>query len=121
MHGQNQQHDGPLERLLSSEGALDAITRPGGVLDRLLQEGGLLDRLLSEDGFVEKLTSDGGTLDQLVALGRTLERMQPRVTELLALIPALHESVDALNRAVEPLSDLANRIPGGRRRTALEA
>ena len=109
------------ERLLSSEGALDAITRPGGVLDRLLQEGGLLDRLLSEDGFVEKLTSDGGTLDQLVALGQTLERMQPRVTELLALIPALHESVDTLNRAVEPLSDLANRIPGGRRRSALEA
>ena len=60
-------------------------------------------------------------LGQLVALGQTLERMQPRVTELLALIPALHESVDALNRAVEPLSDLANRIPGGRRRTALEA
>jgi hypothetical protein len=113
--------DGPLERLLSSEGALDAITRPGGVLDRLLQEGGLLDRLLSEDGFVEKLTSDGGTLDQLVALGQTLERMQPRVAELLALIPALHESVDTLNRAVEPLSDLANRIPGGRRRPALEA
>jgi len=39
----------------------------------------------------------------------------------LALIPALHESVDTLNRAVEPLSDLANRIPGGRRRPALEA
>jgi hypothetical protein len=39
----------------------------------------------------------------------------------LALIPALHESVDTLNRAVEPLSDLGNRIPGDRRRPALEA
>jgi hypothetical protein len=113
--------DGPLERLLSSEGALDRITRPGGVLDRLLEKGGLLDTLLSEDGFVEKLTADGGTLDQLVALGETLERMQPRIAELLALIPDLHESVDTLNRAVGPLSDLANRIPGGRRRPALEA
>jgi hypothetical protein len=113
--------DGPLERLLSREGALDRITRGGGAPDRLLEEGGLLDRLLSEDGFVEKLTADGGTLDQLVALGATLERMQPRIAELLALIPDLHESVDALNRAVGPLSDLANRIPGGRRKPVLEA
>jgi len=113
--------DGPLERLLSQEGALDRITRSGGVLDRLLEDGGLLDRLLSEAGFVDKLTAEGGTLDQLVELGRTLERMQPRITELLALIPDLHESVDTLNRSVGPLSDLANRIPGGRRRPALEA
>jgi hypothetical protein len=113
--------DGPLERLLSSEGALDRITRRGGVLDRLLEEGGLLDRLLSEDGFVEKLTADGGTLDQLVALGVTLDGMQPRIAELSALIPDLHESVDALNRAVGPLSELANRIPGGRRRPTVEA
>ena len=42
-------------------------------------------------------------------------------TTLLAIVPARHESVDTLNRAVEPLSDLAHRIPGGRRRPALEA
>ena len=115
------EEEGALERLVADDGPLERLLSSEGALDRLLQEGGLLDRLLSEDGFVEKLTSDGGTLDQLVALGQTLERMQPRVTELLALIPALHESVDTLNRAVEPLSDLANRIPGGRRRSALEA
>ena len=40
---------------------------------------------------------------------------------LLAIVPARHESVDTLNRAVEPLSDLANRIPGGRRRPTVEA
>jgi hypothetical protein len=113
--------DGPLERLLATEGALDRITRQGGVLDRLLQEDGLLDRLLTEDGFVEKLVAEGGTLDQLVGLGATLERIQPRLMELTASIPELHESVDTLNRAVGPLGDLANRIPGGRRRPVVEA
>ncbi len=112
--------DGPLERLLRSEGALDRVTRPDGVLDRVLVEGGLLDRLLCEDGFVEKLVAEGGTLDQLVELGRTLERIQPRIAELIALIPELHESVDTLNRSVGPLGELANRLPGGKRRPALE-
>ncbi len=42
-------------------------------------------------------------------------------TTLLAIVPARHESVDTLNRAVEPPSDLAHRIPGGRRRPPLEA
>jgi hypothetical protein len=113
--------DGPLERLLVAGGALDRITVQGGVLDRLLADDGLLDRLLTEDGFVEKLVAEGGTLDQLIALGETLERIQPRLGELTRLIPELHASVDALNRVVEPLSELANRIPGGRRRTAVEA
>lgn len=111
---------GPLERLLAVDGALDRITREGGVLDRLLAEDGLLDRLLTEEGFVEKLVADGGTLDQLVALGATLERIQPRLGDLAALVPELHASVDALNRAVGPLGELANRFPG-RKRTAVEA
>lgn len=111
---------GPLDRLLAAEGALDRITRENGVLDRLLAEEGLLDRLLTEDGFVEKLVAEGGTLDQLVALGATLEGIQPRLRELAQVIPELHGSVDALNRAVEPLSDLANRIPG-RRRASVES
>jgi hypothetical protein len=112
--------DGPLERLLSTEGALDRVTRDGGVLDRLLAENGLLDRMLSEEGFVERLTAEGGTLEQLVALGATLERIHPRLDELLALIPELHESVTTLNSSVGPLGDLANRLPGGRRRAAIE-
>jgi hypothetical protein len=112
---------GPLDRLLEADGALDRVTRQGGVLERVLQDGGLLDRLLSEEGFVDKLVAEGGTLDQLVALGVTLERIQPRIAELIALIPSLHESVDTLNRSVVPLGELANRIPGGRRRPALEA
>lgn len=112
--------DGPLDRLLAVDGALDRVTRPGGVLDRLLVEEGLLDRLLTEGGFVEKLVADGGTLDQLVDLGVTLERIQPRLGDLAQLVPELHASVDALNGAVGPLSELANRLPG-RRRAAVEA
>lgn len=112
--------DGPLDRLLAAGGALDRITREDGVLDRLLADEGLLDRLFTEGGFVEKLVAEGGTLDQLVALGATLEHIQPRIGELARLVPELHASVDALNRVVEPLSDLANRVPG-RRRTAVEA
>ncbi len=112
---------GPLDRLLATEGALDRITQPGGVLDRLLVQGGLLDRLLTEDGFVEKLIVEGGTLDQLVALGATLEAIQPQLRQLSDTVPELHASVDALNRAVEPLSGLATRLPGGRKRTAIEA
>jgi hypothetical protein len=113
--------DGPLDRLLRSDGALDRITRSEGVLDRVLEEGGLLDRLLSQDGFVEKLVAEGGTLDQLVELGRTLERIRPRIAELLEVIPELHDSVDTLNRSVGPLGELANRLPGGRKRQALES
>ncbi len=113
--------DGPLERLLSAEGALDRVTRPGGVLDRLLERDGLLERLLRDGGFLEKLIAEGGTLEQLVALGDTLESIQPRLAELTGIVPELHASVDALNRAVEPLGDLANRLPGSRRRTPVEA
>ncbi|MGZ4428316.1 MAG: hypothetical protein ACXVEV_09745 [Nocardioidaceae bacterium] len=113
--------NGPVDRLLREEGALDRLTRPGGVLDRLLVEDGLLERLVTRDGFLEKLTADGGTLDQLVALGDTLERIQPRLAELAGLVPELHASVDALNRAVGPLSDVANRLPLGRRRTPADA
>lgn len=107
---------GPVERLLAAEGALDRITRPGGVLDRLLEPEGLADTLLREDGFVDKLTAEGGTLDQLVALGAAIEQLIPRLDELAVSIPELHGAVETLNRAVGPLSELANRIPGSRRR-----
>ena len=115
------QQDGVLERLVAPDGPLERLLAAGGALDRVTRPGGLLESLLAEDGFVDKLVADGGTLDQLVELGATLERIQPRLAELIGLIPDLHESVDALNRAVEPLSGLATRIPGGRRRTTLEA
>jgi hypothetical protein len=107
--------DGPLERLVEHDGALDRVTRPGGVLDTVLAEGGLVERLLQDHGFVEKLVAEGGTLDQLVALGPILEQVQPRLLELVEVLPDLHRSVDGLGAAVGPLSDLANRIPGRKR------
>ncbi|CAN5478304.1 hypothetical protein BH10ACT10_BH10ACT10_11470 [soil metagenome] len=79
-----------LGTLVSPDGP---VRRPDGTADRLMVmigEDGALDRLLDEDGFVDKLVSDGGALDQLVALGTTLERIQPRIAELMALIPDLH-------------------------------
>ena len=110
--------DGPLERLLEQDGALDRITAHDGLLDRLLQPGGFVERLLEEDGFAEKLTAEGGTLDQLVALGEKIESIQPQLDSIAELIPDLHHSVDVLSRSVGPLGDLANRLPGSRRRPA---
>ncbi|HZJ06418.1 MAG TPA: hypothetical protein VFD59_13225 [Nocardioidaceae bacterium] len=112
---------GPLERLLADGGALDRITEDGGALDRILSENGLLDRLVVEDGFLEKLVAEGGTLDQLVALGASLEAVHPRLSELARLIPDLHDAVETLSQVVEPLGDLANRIPGSRRRPSIQA
>lgn len=94
--------DGPIDRLLADGGAFERITAQGGVLDRILGPDGLAETLLAEEGFVEKLTAEGGTLDQLVALGDTIDRLQ--------------EAVVTLNAAVEPLTELVNRIPGGRRK-----
>jgi hypothetical protein len=113
--------DGPLERLVAADGALDRVTRPGGALDRLLQEEGLLERLLVDDGFVDRLVAEGGTLDQLIALGTTLERIVPRLEEMNEIVPELHASVNALNRAVEPLGELAGRLPRPLRRSSAEA
>ena len=103
--------DGVLDRLLAAGGALDRVTAPGGVLDKVLDPGGLADRMLTDDGFVEKLIAEGGTLDQLIELGDTLESIRPRLVQLAELIPDLSTSVDALGRSVEPLGELASRIP----------
>lgn len=45
----------------------------------------------------------------------------PARLSVAAAVPVPHASVDAPNRAVEPLSGLATRVPGRRRRTAIEA
>ena len=113
--------DGALERLVAEDGPLERLLAAGGALDRVTRPGGLLDRLLQEEGFLERLTVEGGTLDQLIALGDTLEGIQPGLAQLADLVPELHASVEALNRAVGPLSELANRLPLGRRRSAIEA
>ncbi len=109
---------GALDRLVVQDGVLDRLLAPRGAVDRLTEPGGLIDRLLTEDGFVDKLVADGGTLDQLVSLGDTLENIKPQLDAIAGLIPALSDSADSLHRAVGPLGDLVNRLPGGRRRNA---
>jgi len=109
--------DGPLERLVAPDGPLDRLTREGGVLESVLAEGGLVERLLEDHGFVEKLVAEGGTLDQLVALGPILSEVHPGLEELVDVLPQLHEAIESIGVTVGPLSDLANRIPGGRRRS----
>jgi hypothetical protein len=94
-----------LERVLSDpHGAVHLVNTVTSVLDagrplgRALAPGGTIDRLLDADGPMFRMLAEGGSL-----------------------VPELHESVDTLSRAVGPLAELANRIPGGRRRQALEA
>ncbi len=110
---------GPLERIIENDGALDRFLAPGGPIDRMLEPGGLVEQLLAEQGILETLLQPGGTLDRLVELGETFEALVPRVDMLGAAIPSLHQAVNLLNGAVEPLSTLAGRIPGARRRPAV--
>lgn len=110
---------GPLERIVEHDGALDRVLAEGGPLDRILEEGGLLEQLLADQGILETLLKPGGTLDRLVELGETFEALVPRVDMLGAAIPTLNHAVSVLNSAVEPLSSLATRIPGARRRPTI--
>lgn len=116
--GQLAAPDGPVRRQGGYADRLMLLIGEDGLIERLLQEDGALDRLLSEGGFVEKLTAEGGTLDQLLELGDTLEAIRPRIAELSEVIPELHASVDTLSRAVEPLGELAGRLPRLRRSSA---
>src|SRR5690625_740393 len=144
---------GPVDRLLADDGLIDQLTAPGGVIDRLteeggglqraLQPGGLVDQLLDEDGLVErvlaedgvadrlmadgglgdKLTARNGPLEQLANVADTLSRLAPGMEALEPAIETLQEAVIALTLVVNPLSNIAERIPllprrGGSRRSA---
>lgn len=107
---------GPLDRMLEPGGALDRLLAEEGAVERLLAEGGLVDQLVAEEGILETMLAPGGTLDRLVALGDTFDSLLPRLEELGAAIPHLNAAVGLLSGAVEPLSTLAGRLPGSRRR-----
>lgn len=133
--------DGPVDRLLRPGGLVDRLTAPGGVLDRLtaegggleraLEPGGLLDQFLDEDGLVERLLAEDGLADRLVAEGGlvdkltgrngpleqladvadTLNRLTPGLEALAPTIETLREAVITLSAVVNPLSNIADRIP----------
>lgn len=124
--------DGVLEQMTAEGGGLDRALAPGGLVDQILAEGGLADRLLAEDGLadrlladgglVEKLTARDGPLEQLADVADTLNRLAPGLEALTPTIETLREAVATLSLVVNPLSNIAERIPiPGRRRSAPRA
>lgn len=121
--------DGVLERLTAEGGAVDRALAPGGLIDqllaedgiveRVLAEDGLADRLLAEGGLIDKLTSKNGPLEQLTTVTESLNRLAPGMEELAPTIEMLREAVVAMTLVVNPLSNIAERIPLPRRRWPL--
>jgi hypothetical protein len=117
--------DGVLERLTTEGGAVDRALEPGGLVDRLLGDDGLLERVLAEDGIadrllaegglVDKLTAKNGPLEQLTTVTESLNRLAPGMEELAPTIEMLREAVVAMTLVVNPLSNIAERIPMPRR------
>ena len=69
------------------------------------------DRLLSEGGLIDKLTAKHGPLDQLADVADTLARLTPGMEALEPAIATLQDAVMALTMVVNPLSNIADRIP----------
>lgn len=113
--------DGLLDRLTAEGGGLERALTPGGLVDQLLDEDGLVERLLAEDGLadrllaegglVEKLTARNGPLEQLADVADTLNRLTPGLEALAPTIETLREAVITLSAVVNPLSNIADRIP----------
>jgi hypothetical protein len=117
--------DGLLDRLTAEGGVLERALKPGGLVDqlvaddglieRVLREDGLADRLLAENGLIDKLTARYGPLEQLANVADTLSRMAPGMEALDSAIETLQDAVIALTMVVNPLSNIAERIPLPRR------
>ena len=82
-----------------------------GLIERVLAEDGLADRLLAEGGLIDKLTARNGPLEQLAAVADTLSRLAPGMEALEPAIATLQDAVDVADLVVNPLSNIAERIP----------
>ena len=80
-------------------------------VDECGDEDGLADRLLAEDGLIDKLTARHGPLEQLADVADTLNRLTPGLEALEPTLEALREAVIVLDQVVNPLSNIADRIP----------
>ncbi|PBJ49304.1 hypothetical protein BI298_15205, partial [Mycobacterium avium subsp. hominissuis] len=70
----------------------------------------------------DKLTAKHGPLDQLADVADTLARLTPGMEALEPAIATLQDAVVALTMVVNPLSNIADRIPlPGRRRPSSRA
>lgn len=100
-----------VERALAPGGLVDQLLDEDGLIDRVLAEDGLADRLLAEGGLIEKLTARNGPLEQLADVADTLNRLTPGLEALAPTIETLREAVVTLSAVVNPLSNIADRIP----------
>ena len=113
--------DGVLERLTAEGGGVDRALAPGGLVDQLLDENGLVERVLAEDGLADRLFAEGGVIDRLTAKDGPLEqltvvtdslnRLAPGMEALTPTVEALRDAVIAMTKVVDPLSNIAERIP----------
>jgi hypothetical protein len=111
------EEDAPLGRALAPGGLVDKLLAEDGLVDRVFAEDGIAQRLLAEGGLIERLTVKDGPLEQLASVTDTLNRLAPGLESLAPTIETLREAVVTLSLVVNPLSNIAERIPlPGRRR-----
>jgi hypothetical protein len=109
---------GLMDQLLAEDGVVERLLAEDGLLERLLAEEGVVDRMLAEGGLVDKLTARNGPLEQLAYVADTLNRLTPGMEALAPTIEALQDAVTSLTMVVNPLSNIADRIPLPGRRLA---
>ena len=108
---------GLVDQLVADDGLIERLLAEDGLVDRLLAEDGVADRLLAEGGLVDKLTARNGPLEQLANVADTLNRLTPGMEALAPTIDTLEDAVMSLTMVVNPLSNIADRIPLPGRRT----
>jgi hypothetical protein len=109
-----------LERALAPGGLADRLLGEDGPIERMFAEDGLIERMFAEDGLVDKLTAKNGPLEQLTEAAEILSRLAPAVETLTPTADTLQDAVDALNRVVNSLSGITDRIPRRRSRRATQ-
>lgn len=107
---------GPVDRIMAPNGPVDRLLAQEGAIDRMLEEGGIIDRLLAKEGLIEQLVAEDGILDKLSDVMETIAKIGPVIESMDRPIKAIDESAQVLSVAVEPLKDLAMKMPGIRRR-----
>jgi hypothetical protein len=135
---QIQRPDGPLERLVDVSETLERLAdlddslRQLGRLDETLEQiagvsqslhtiasaADSLQTLADAAGALPELTAAAGRLESVEDLVHravgNLESLQPSLDGLSRQVGELHEAVEVLGGALDPLSRLADRVPGGR-------
>jgi len=107
---------GPIDRIMAADGPVDRLLAREGAIERMLAEGGVIDRLLAQEGLIEQLVQEGGIIDRLAEVMDAISHLAPVLETLDPAIRGIDDSAAVLAATVEPLRDLATKIPGRRRR-----